>query len=158
MNIKEMIRSKTVRAVLIGAGGVAVILSIFQLGAAIGYRKAAFSYRMGDNYHKIFDGRPGDRNPGLPPQGLMPGHGAAGSIMKMDIPNIIIETPDNTEQSIVTDERTIVKRFRETIKPGDLMVGDTIVVIGSPNEDGQIEAKLIRTIPSPSDIGPEANR
>ncbi|MDD4931084.1 MAG: hypothetical protein PHG66_02915 [Candidatus Colwellbacteria bacterium] len=158
MDIKELIKSKTVRAILLSASGIAVVLSIFQLGAAIGYRKAAFSYRMGDNYHKIFDGRPGERNPGLPPQGLMPGHGSAGLIMKMELPNVIVETPDNTEQSIITNERTIVKRFRETIKPGDLMVGDTIVVIGSPNEDGQIEAKLIRTIPSPSDMGPEASR
>jgi hypothetical protein len=30
------------------------------------------------------------------------------------------------------------------IKKDDLKVGDQVVIIGSPNEQGQIEAKLIR--------------
>ena len=37
-----------------------------------------------------------------------------------------------------------MKKGRETVKKEDLKVGDWVVIIGSPNEKGQIEARLIR--------------
>jgi len=37
-----------------------------------------------------------------------------------------------------------MKKGRETVKKEDLKVGDWVVIIGSPNEEGQIEARLIR--------------
>jgi hypothetical protein len=51
---------------------------------------------------------------------------------------------------VVIKEDTAIMRFRETIKPSDLKVDDSIVVIGEPNDAGQIEAKFIRVMPSPT--------
>ena len=39
--------------------------------------------------------------------------------------------------------------MRDEIKISDLKIGDFIVVIGSPNTDGQVEAKFIRLMPEP---------
>ena len=51
------------------------------------------------------------------------------------------------EKIILVSDATIIKRFQDTIKLADLKVDDYIVVIGEPNNAGQIEAKLIRLMP-----------
>ena len=50
----------------------------------------------------------------------------------------------DVEKLIITTKDTAIQKGRETIKKEELKVGDQIVIIGSPNEEGQIEAKLIR--------------
>jgi hypothetical protein len=44
---------------------------------------------------------------------------------------------------IITD----IKSGFKNIKLADLKIGDIIVIIGSPNDKGQIEAKIIRVFP-----------
>ena len=48
------------------------------------------------------------------------------------------------EKIIVISGETILKKGRQTIDRDGLKIGDGVVIIGSPNEDGQIEARLIR--------------
>ncbi len=59
----------------------------------------------------------------------------------------IIKGSDNAEKIVSVKDDTAINRFREKIKVGDLKIDDQIVVIGEPNDLGQIEAKLIRVIP-----------
>ena len=57
----------------------------------------------------------------------------------------------NLEKTVVVTELTEIREFRDTIQVSELTVGDFIVVLGTPNEEGQVEAKLIRTVPPPPD-------
>lgn len=44
-------------------------------------------------------------------------------------------------------DQAVIKQRREMIKLSDLKVGDTLVIIGSPNGNGRIEAKMVRVFP-----------
>ena len=48
------------------------------------------------------------------------------------------------ETAVLVSDTTVIRRGRETIKPADLKTDNHIVIIGSPTEQGQIDAKLIR--------------
>ena len=50
------------------------------------------------------------------------------------------------------DDRAILSVAVKAIKELNLKVDDFTVILGSPNESSQIEAKLIRVLPPPSDI------
>jgi len=79
-------------------------------------------------------------------------HGTFGKIIKIDLPTIAVQASDGTEKSIVIDDNTTIRRFQETLTSKDLKVDDPIVVIGEPNDQGQIEAKLIRLMPAASSM------
>lgn len=137
-DFKKMFPSKLFTRILCIIGIVIVALLIFQTGVFVGYHKAAFSYRWGQEYYHTFGGH---RFPSS--------HGAIGKIIKVDLPTFIMEGPDKTEQVVLTTDTTIVRRFRDVIKPSDLKPDDYVVVIGSPNDKSQIEARFIRLVPAP---------
>ena len=153
MEQKNFLQSKIFARILYGIGIVIVALLIFQAGMFVGFRKAEFSGRFGDNYRQTFGG---PKEPGNGIMGIFFGssdfpnpHGAVGKIIKITLPTIVTIGPDNVEKIILIKKDTIINRFRETIQPTDLKIDDRIVVIGSPNSSSQIEAKLIRIVPAP---------
>ncbi|MFA6258917.1 MAG: hypothetical protein WCX79_04475, partial [Candidatus Paceibacterota bacterium] len=75
--------------------------------------------------------------------------GSMGKIINNTLPNLTITDKDGIEKIIVTNEKTIVHKMREEIELTELTTGDYIAVIGSPNDNGQIEAILIRVVPEP---------
>lgn len=157
MNYENILQSKMFKKVLCGIAVFVVALCIFHVGMLVGYHKAAFSYRFGDNYHRTF-GSPEGRGMGMmgSKEGsrgffmgeFTPAYGVTGTIVKVSLPTIIVAGTDKVEKVVAINEKTLVRRFREDIKTSDLKVGDTVVVIGSPNESAQIEAKLIRILPA----------
>ena len=50
----------------------------------------------------------------------------------------------DAEKTIIVNGKTVIRKFRDALKSADLKVNDSVVVVGDPNEEGQIEAKLIR--------------
>lgn len=134
--------------VVIGLAGFAVVVLIFGVGMVVGGMKAQFSYRWAESYHKNFGGPRGGffgdwrRFPILPGD-FIEGHGAFGEIIELSDSGFVIKGRGDVEKLIVTTEDVIIKKGRETIKDG-LKVGDRVVIIGSPNEEGQIKAKFIR--------------
>jgi hypothetical protein len=143
MTLEKLSKSKIVRSILIGISVIVIALLIFQAGMSVGFHKASFSYKFGENYYKAFG--KGER--------MIGGHGAVGKIIRISLPSIVIESPENIEKIILLGENsTTIRRFRDVIKAEDLKVDDHIVVIGAPNEDSQIEAKLIRIIPAPENF------
>jgi len=147
------LRSKTLVRALIGVGIAAAVLVVFLAGVSVGYHKAAFSFRMGDNYYRAF-GEGGRGRPmgwGQLPDELPGAHGAAGRIIKVDLPTFLLEGPDRIEKTVLIKDDTVIRRFRDTLAPADLKADDYAVVIGSPNDQAQIEAKFIRLMPPPPD-------
>lgn len=155
MNIKEYIQSQSFKGILIGIFIAIIALVIFQSGVAIGERKASFAHRFGDNFERNFrDPRGGAfMQRGLPGGANMPGgHGAVGEIVSINLPLVVVAGPDNLEKTVVITDTTEIREFRDTLKSDQLSIGDFIIVLGTPNDQGQVDAKLIRLAPPPPDM------
>lgn len=150
MNLKNLLQTKKLAVILYAVGITIAAILVFQAGVFVGYRKAAFSYRWGENYYRIFGERKRGPLMGAAGENFPNAHGAIGKIIKIDLPTFIIEGSDKIEKIVLIKNDTNIRRFRETIKPIDLKVDDLAVVIGSPNSQAQIEAKLIRLMPPQS--------
>ena len=152
--IKKVLNSKGFRVSTYALGNFVVAFLIFQAGMIAGFRKVSFGRDWGDNYTKNF-GSPhkdfrmmgqefGDfRN-------LPNAHGAMGRIIKVELPTFVVsDGKDQTEKIIVVGDKTEIRRMRDIVSKDELKVDENVIVIGSPNSSGQIEAKLIRFIPNP---------
>lgn len=137
--------------IIIGLAAFVIIVLIFGAGMFVGGMKAQFSYRWAENYHKNFAGPrngfmmggPG----GMPfalPGDFIEGHGTVGSIMKIEGNTLTIKGQGNVEKVVLVSDKTIFKSGMQDIKLSDLKVDDWVVIIGNPNDQGQIEARLIR--------------
>jgi len=147
---KNQTKRDILKWILIGLGVFIVSALIFKTGMFVGAMKANFSYRWAENYHKNFAGPRagffGDWR--MPPfSDFIEGHGTVGEIIKIEGNNLIVKGRENIEKIVLVNEKTVIKSGFKDIKISDLKVGDMIVIIGSPNEAGQIDAKLIRVFP-----------
>jgi len=157
MNIKEFIKSQTFKGIIIGLGLAIIGLIIFQAGIAVGQHRSNFTNRFGDNFERNFRGPEKGMMPqGFPGEDLLPsGYGAVGEIINIALPNIIVAGPDNLEKTIVIGTDTLIREFQTELTSSDLQIGDHIITLGEPNDEGQINAKLIRLLPPPPDFNDE---
>jgi len=145
-NKKFFQNSDVLKKVIIGLVGFVVLLLVFGAGIRVGTLKARYSYKWAEAYHKNFAGPRGgflgdwQR---FPAKDFISGHGSFGEIIEIKDNGFVIKGRENVEKVVITSEDTTITKGRETIKDG-LKVGDRVVIIGAPNEEGQIEAKLIR--------------
>ena len=142
-----MFESKIFVGILYGIGIVIILLLVLSAGISIGFHKASFGRAWGDNYERNFGMM--QNRPMFGKDNFPNAHGAIGKIIKIELPTVIVQDKDSTEKVILTENDTQIQRMRGNITINDLKINDFIVVIGSPNEQGQIEAKLIRVMPSP---------
>lgn len=156
-DFKEFYGSKSFRRTLLIIVGLIFLLVVFQAGVTVGYRKAAFSYHLGDMYYRTFESHDGRGAqgiivvPGIKENftNLPGGYGATGKILRVNLPTFVVAGPDNIEKIIFVGSSTSIRRFRDSISATELRNDDFAVVIGTPNEQGQIVAKLIRVVPPP---------
>jgi len=152
-HLKNFLESKKFNAVAYGFLFAVIALLIFQAGVFVGFHKASFSSRQGDNFRNNFGPRPNKMmgiNPGM---AEFPNpHGVSGKIISISLPSIMIEGQDNVEKVIVINKDTFIKNLRDTVSANELKINDSVVVVGNPNEKAEIEAKLIRIMPK--DINP----
>ena len=148
---RKKINQDVLKRVIIGLAGFVVIVLIFSAGMFVGGTKARFSYRWAESYHKNFAGPRGgffgDWRTLPPPGDFIEGHGTFGEIIKIEGNTLIVKGRENIEKVILVSEKTVIKSGRKDIKISDLKIRDEAVIIGSPNEEGQIEANLIRLFP-----------
>jgi len=128
-------------------GAILLALLIFRGGIYVGYHRAGFAYGWGENYYKTFGGQRPNMFPAGPKNEPTNANGVAGKIIKISLPTIIVDGADGVEKIILIKSDTAIRYFRDAIKAADLKVGDSVVIIGSPNANSQIEAKLIRVMP-----------
>lgn len=149
---KKVLDPDIIKWIIIGVVVFIMIILAFGVGIWVGTQKANFSYRWAESYHKNFGGpREGFledwRN--FPAGDFIEGHGSFGEIIEINDDSFVIKGRDNVEKIILIKEDTVISRLKDTIKLSDLKVNDYVVIIGSPNDAGQIEAKLIRVLPPP---------
>ncbi|MFA5827539.1 MAG: hypothetical protein WC839_03535 [Candidatus Paceibacterota bacterium] len=147
--LKKVFESKVLVGFLYGIGTIIIIVLIFSAGISIGFHKASFGRNWGDNYERNFgfgmmSGRQMFNNNNFPNA-----HGAVGKILKIELPTIIVQDKDSIEKVVLIKNNTEIQKMMQKITISDLKIDDYIVVIGNPNEQGQIEAKFIRIMPSP---------
>ena len=137
---------KHLKVVIFGFIGLAVLALTFGAGIKVGTLKARYSYKWADNYHNNFAGpREGFMNDfrKFPAGDFINGHGVFGEIIEIKDNGFVVKGADNVEKIVIINQDTTITKGQETIQDG-LKVGDNVVIIGSPNDEGQIEAKLIR--------------
>lgn len=141
-------RTKTFKIALLAIAALIILLFVFKVGVFVGYKKAQYSYRWGENYHRNFAGPQGgffgDFRRGFGDKDFINSHGTFGLIIKIDGSTLVIKGKDDVEKTVLISDKTEISNHRETVRASELKVDDQVVVIGSPNEQGQIEAKLIR--------------
>lgn len=148
--MKNHLQNPKVQKVIAAIGAVIIVVIIFQAGVMFGFRKAGFAMNWNANYSRgmhdprfmlsPFAGRDTDLRP----------NGIVGEIVSINLPSIMIKGKTTTEEVVLINPKTIIHKMRNTATTTDLKIGDSIVVIGQPNSDGQINASLIRIIPANS--------
>jgi len=155
MNLKEFFQSKTFRTVLYTIGVLVIILAIFQAGMFVGIKRALFFYGDGmGKYNSNIDERQGNPFFGMERGDFPNTHGTIGKIIKISLPTFVIADQDNVEKVVLIDEDSLVRELRGDIKATELKVDDFVVVMGTPNDKSQIEAKLVRVMPAPPSMPP----
>jgi len=149
MNLKQFFQSRVFKITLKVIIGLIIALVIFRAGMIAGFYKANFSYQWGENYHRNFGGPEKGFMRNIEGKDFTDSHGTVGQIIKLDQNTIVIKGPDNVEKYVTIDSTTSIIKLKEQIKLTDLKIDDYVVIIGKPNDKGQIEAKFIRIMPHP---------
>jgi hypothetical protein len=148
IDFKSAFGSKVFRWVLVGIGLLIILLVVFKAGEFVGSRKGDFSRRWDDNYYRNFMGpRTGFPMMGMGSDVPMMGHGIAGSVISVASSTFVVRGSDTVERIISFTGETRFQRFREDMQPSELKTGDNVIVLGSPDEVGQIVAKFVRVVP-----------
>lgn len=153
--IKSFLQTKNFKVLLGIVAGLIVLLFVFQAGMFIGFRKASFSYRFGDNYYRNFGGErgmaggEGNSMMGIPRGGFSESHGGIGKVISVILPTFVVQGVDGIEKIIRINDGTVIMKLRDRIDSKNIVVDDFVTVIGTPNTASEIEAKLIRIMPAP---------
>lgn len=146
-NDKKFNSRDVLKCIIIGLLTIVIIILVFGLGVLVGERKAKFSYLWAEKYHQMFAGPPGGFFGSwwsFPRGGFIEAHGNFGEIIEIKGNEFVIKGKEDVEKVISITDKTIIQKGRLKIKKEDLKVGNWVVVIGSPNGEGKIEAKFIR--------------
>src|ERR1700722_6603609 len=107
---KPLFETTLSKAILI-LGAVIVVILIFLIGENIGYQKAEFSGHFGDNYNNMFG-----RGSMIPDDSdLLDTHGASGTIVKIDLPEVFIEGDNGVETIITLNNMSLIKELRASV-------------------------------------------
>ena len=161
--MNNLLGSKVVRTIIFALGGLIVLFLAFGLGVRVGESRAGFAQGFDAHYFQDFPGmllRGGGGQAGVTVPGgqiaigAMPMpivvHGLAGTVIAVTPPTIAVQDWQKNEQSVLVATGTLIREFNNTIMIGNIVNGDQIAVIGSPNVDGQIVARFIRVFPAAS--------
>jgi hypothetical protein len=148
MDINNLFQSKTFKIVVLCIVVFIVLFFVFSLGVFVGTQKANFSFRWAEQYHKNFAGPANGFFQEFTTNDFLDANGVFGKIIKVSDPTIIIKSRNDVEKIILVNEETAIKKLDRTINISDLNIDDDIIAIGNPNDNGQIEASLIRVMPS----------
>lgn len=136
--------SKTFKVLVVVLFELILLIGAFTLGLRVGVGKAGYTYSWAVNYPNNFVG--GRRILMPPPPQFINAHGLDGTILSMSNSNLYIKDEDGNENTIVVSPTTSIRQNFQSLQVNDLKVNEEIVVIGSANDKGQIDAKLIRVL------------
>lgn len=150
-SLRRSFDSRAFRITLIALLGLTAALAVFEAGMLVGLHEARSSYRWGEAYQRNFGGPPGGF---IPDPGSLPnGNGAFGRIASTSKGSFIISDPAHPEETVILNADTVIRNGTDEVSAQSLTVGTFVVIIGSPNSNGTLDAKLIRIMPAPPQAG-----
>ena len=150
--MSEFFKSKWVQVVIVCLAGLILLTGSFWLGVNIGARKSRHFNDWCGNFDRQMPGRE-DRGIGqglLPPPPVLPGsHGVFGKVISVSGSSLVIQGKDNLEQDVLVTTSTQIRLGRDQAALQDVKADMEASVLGAPNSQGQIEARLIRLFEGP---------
>lgn len=147
MDTNKIFQSNLFKGLIFGLLGFLLLTFVFKVGEIVGAKKADFSCRWSDNYHRNFGGPKQGFMQGFRDRDFIEANGVVGQIIKIASSTVVIKGRGDIEKIVLINQGTVIKNLQETISPENLQVDDMVVVIGEGNTQGQISAKLIRIMP-----------
>jgi hypothetical protein len=170
--VKNFFTSKSYKLILWVIAELILLVIVFALGMRVGLHKAKYSYAWGANYERNFMNRPNEpMKQGMPsrnqggPMGFFQerggdfrnAHGLTGNIVSITGNNIVVKGSDNKENTASVNDKTMIKSGKDDIKIGDLKTDEKIVILGKPDNNGVIDAELIRVFADSTNSNTSAN-
>lgn len=154
--MKELLKNhfngnKKVRITLLILGIVFVLGVTFKLGEEVGSHRANFTKNWGEKYENNFGFSHNDKdfNFGMMNENFRSVHGAIGKVLTVSSEALtMLDNNDKIEKSILINKDTIIRNGRNNASSTSIIPDSFVMVVGSPNEKGQITAKLIRVMNS----------
>lgn len=153
MSWDDYFQSKSFKTTVVCIAGIAVLFAVFSVGVFVGARRAEFSYRWAEAYHRNFAGPQEGFLGEAKGKEFVSSNGAFGIIAGIndsqapDFKAITMEDRGGAEKIILAGPKTAINFQRKNLTISDLKIGDSIIVVGQPNQDGQVEAGIIRIMP-----------
>ncbi len=136
------------------------VLIVLRIGMFVGYQRAEYSFHWGDQYHQMFGGPAKGFLDDFDGHGFVDAHGLFGEVLEVRGNEIAMRDKDGTEKIVITTPETVIRRQMQTLTLHQVVPQMRIVIIGEPDDDGRVEAKMIRVfdqvpshvplLPSPS--------
>lgn len=140
----QFLKTSKVKYIIVAFCFIIAMLLVFKVGKLVGERRARFSYAWAENYQRNFAGPRGGFMRDMMGRDYINSHGIFGTILQIDGNTLVLKGQDDKELTVVTDTNTVIKRGVANILVGDLKVDGRVTIIGQPDNQGQIVAKLIR--------------
>jgi len=149
MDINKFLQSKNFKIAIACVAVFVALFLVFGLGVYVGIKKADFSFKWAEQYHNNFAGPAGGflQDLGRAGNQFMESNGVVGKIIQIGGSSITVQGRNDTERIVAITDRTTIKYQNNRIGIENLKIGDEVVIIGSPNQSGQIDAMLIRVMP-----------
>jgi hypothetical protein len=154
--MQDFSSSPLVRRFLVVMAILLVVLAIFTFGVHVGERKARHFSGWERNYQHMVPSRRGpammnERTPFMRPP--LPGaHGVFGNIPSMTDNHLVIQGQNGIEENVVITSSTVIRVGQDTVNMSDLpanLARGKVAVFGTPTDQGQLEARLIRLFVQP---------
>ncbi len=117
-----------------------VLVVVFGAGMLAGLEKARFSDHWQENYYPNVLGILGKQ-----PM-VLNAHGVIGPVIKLNTNSMVVEDGDGSEKTVLISPATTIREDGNTITFSQVELNDQVVVIGSPNNQGEITASLVRVM------------
>jgi hypothetical protein len=139
--LSALVRSAAFAKVMLSVAALAVLAFAFRAGMEAGYRRAELACRFDQSFYRVGQPRPRAFFGDTPDT-----HGAVGEIETVNLPTFVVE--DNGREKVVRiDDDTDIMSASGPVEASELTEGQMVIVIGAPNDDAEVVAKLVRVMP-----------
>ena len=129
---------------------VIIVLIIFATGFFVGYHRAIFSEEWNEGYYHNMSRFDKVFVPFMHGSDDINSHGAIGMVGSLKLPSFVVSGPNQAEQLVTIGSSTVVRMMRNQGSPSDLANGEWVVIIGSADQTGRINATFVRIVPPPT--------